>query len=71
MARVDKVADDGGADETGRAGNENTHDALLPDGPASRTGRYFQVAHHDRGTSKTCSGPGDTFQASPQLILIY
>src|SRR4029077_5942135 len=37
MAGVDKVADDGGADETRRAGNENTHDALLPDGPASGT----------------------------------
>jgi hypothetical protein len=34
-------------------------------------GRYFQGARDDRAASKTCSGLGHTFQASPQLILIY
>ena len=37
VARFEQLADDGGADEPGRAGHENTHDALLWEGDVSRS----------------------------------
>src|ERR1700686_1517258 len=45
MARADELGDDGGADPTGRAGDENTHekDLHLVDRP-QRRGRLMSVA---------------------------
>jgi len=68
MARVKKLADDGGTDETGRSGNEHAHGALLVllrDCPCRA--RHFHCALGACAASKTCSAQRHTHQASSQL----